>query len=296
MRRWLTMTALGSAAMLALTGCANPGGVDGDLTNNWAALGEPKQAVPQAGTCHPLYEKFGSLTMYRPVECGQRHLAETTYIGSFTGEDASRTTRPPEGSPAMRAAWRECDTRTAEFLGGDWRTGRLTMTLIRPSVAGWSGGARWFRCDVSEAKSVDDDEPVYRTTSLKGALSGSSNLRLGCFAPKIRGEDIDAMQEVACSTRHDSEFVGVYTAPDGSYEAFIKDYDRMHRGCLPVIAAFVKVPVDGDLKYRSGTIVYPISEESWKAGDRGVRCFLWISKRNFTRSMKGAGNKGLPAT
>lgn len=54
------------------------------------------------------------------------------------------------------------------------------------------------------------------------------------------------------------------------------------------------MPDDGALVYRTGTYLYGPDEEQWAAGDRGVRCLLWLSNRDLTRSVKGAGTKGLP--
>jgi hypothetical protein len=54
------------------------------------------------------------------------------------------------------------------------------------------------------------------------------------------------------------------------------------------------VPDDANVQYRAGTIFYHPYEQEWKDGNRGVQCFLWVSDRSLTRSMKGAGSKALP--
>jgi hypothetical protein len=294
MRRWLTAVALGGVAAMALTGCAKPGGVDGNLTDDWAAIGEVKAFVPEAGTCHTHPQDIGFLSVYNPVDCGQPHRVETLHIGTFTGEDASRTTSPPAGSPTLHTAWKECTAKTNELVGGDWRGARLGLAVVLPSPQAWTGGARWFRCDVSETESVDDDSQVSRTGSLKGALSAPSDLALGCFSPKLVNDHVDEMTPVACTAKHRSEFAGVWDAPDTTYDAFDKDDAHVQQGCLGVIAAFAKVPNDGDIRYRVGWISYNPRKEEWDAGDRGVQCFLWLSSRDLTRSLKGAGTKGLP--
>ena len=88
--------------------------------------------------------------------------------------------------------------------------------------------------------------------------------------------------------------VGVRIAPNTSYATFEKSDDRIHQGCTGLIASFAKVPDNGDMRYRVGSIYYYPQEAEWKAGNRGVQCFLWVSDRDLTRSMKGAGNGGLP--
>lgn len=295
MRRWLTAVTLAGVVATALTGCGKPAGVDGELTDDWAALGEPTVFVPAAGTCHPRFQEIGFLSTYQPIDCAQTHTVETVHLGTFTAADAERTTPPPAGSPSMRAAYRDCDSKTRALLGADWRTARLTLAVVPPSSYAWKGGARWYRCDLSEIDSLDDADLVSRTGSLKGALAGPSPLSYGCFVPKLVKDEIEEMKPVACTKSHRSEFAGIYTARDTTYEVFKKHSERVHKGCVAVIASFAEVPNNSDLRYRAGSIFYYPTEEEWTAGNRGVRCFLWIDDRNLTRSMKGAGTKGLPA-
>ncbi|HEX5543395.1 MAG TPA: septum formation family protein [Micromonospora sp.] len=296
MRRWLTAAALGGVAALVLAGCANPAGVDGNLLDDWPALEEPKQFVPEAGVCHRWPQQVGALGVYQPIDCDEEHQVETMHLGTFNGDTATRTSSPPPGSAGWRAAWQECHREITEALGADWRAARLSLAILLPTDAGWSGGARWFRCDLTEVKSLDDPDPVLRTGSLKGALTDSSPLSYGCFNPKLSKNDehIEQMTSIACNKAHRSEFVGIYTAPDVTYQAFSKDSDAIHRGCLGVIAKYAKLPDNSDMRYRTGTIYYPPGEEEWSAGDRGVKCFLWLSDRSLTRSVKDAGSTTLP--
>ena len=291
MRRWLAAVALGGMAALVLSGCATPGGVDGNLTDDWAAIGEPVSFTPAVGVCHPRPVDIGYLNSYQPVDCGQEHDVETVYVGTFSGADAERTDPPPEGSPGARAARAECDRKVNEFVGGDWRGGRLSVGVVPPSSFAWSGGARWFRCDLVEIGGLDNPDVVSRQLSLKGAFT---TLAYGCFTPKLAQDDIDEMQPVSCTAKHNSEFAGIWTAPDISYEAFQKDDARTEKGCMGVIAAYTKVPNNSDLKYRTGWIFYYPGEADWAAGNRGVQCFLWIDGRDLTRSLKGAGPSALP--
>jgi hypothetical protein len=292
MRRRLAAWALAAAA-LALASCARPIGVDGDLTDDWPAIGPPTVFLPQAETCHVRFQEVGHLSEYQPVDCGQPHEAETAYVGSFSGPDADRSTPPAAGSPLTRAAYRNCDKRVTDFVGADWRSGRLMMIIVPPSRSGWTGGARWYRCDVMELDGLDDAEFVDRTGSLEGALAGQSPLAHRCFKPELAGDDVRAMEPVDCTKPHRSEFAGVYTAaPDTRYNIFAKDPDRVHRGCYQVIARFVGVSTDID--ERVGSIYYHPSESEWTAGNRGVQCFLWMEDRDLTRSLKGAGPAALP--
>lgn len=297
--RWAVAAVCGLVTALFLSGCGNPGGVDGDLTDDWIRLGEPKIFVPPAGTCHEAgYSSFASLTAFDPVDCAQPHRAETIHVGTFSGAAAGGTVPPAKGSSALRVAYAECDKRASSHLGADFRYGRLWLGVVVPSSAGWSGGARWFRCDLFEVSTVEDyDDSVTRQGSLKNALTEQSALRLGCYAVKADSSgSIDTMPAVACTKSHNSEFVGVYQASaSAAYPKSEADWQRLHTGCRTVVAGYVKVPDDANLKFRTGTVVVPNLAEDWQDGNHGVRCYLYLKDAKFTKSLKGAGSAALPA-
>ncbi|PWU48574.1 hypothetical protein DLE60_22335 [Micromonospora globispora] len=294
MRRWWTAIAVGAVAVLALAGCGAPGGADGNLTDDWPGFGPAKGFVPANGACHTTVQEVGYLTGYSPVDCTASHRAETLHVGTLTGTDADRSAPPRAGSNGMRTAHAECDRQVSKAVGADWRSGRLMLTVIFPSTTAWTGGARWFRCDVSEVASLDDNSVIPRSASLKNALAAGSPLTLGCFNPKLSKDDIEEMRPVACTAKHHAEFVGIYQAPDITYAEFQRTPLRAHKACRGLIAKYVKVPNNSDMQYRAGTIIYHPYEQEWKDGNRGVQCFLWLDDRTLTRSLKGAGTKGLP--
>ncbi|BCB80326.1 hypothetical protein GCM10022251_05120 [Phytohabitans flavus] len=297
MRRWIAAIALGGATALMLSGCGNPAGVDGDLADDWAAPSEPTPFVPPAEVCHSGdYADIGYLTSFAPVDCGSAHRLETVHVGEFTGSAASGSAPPAKGSPEIRAAYAECDAKTKEYVGSDWRGGRLWLGVVLPSPQAWSGGSRWFRCDVTEVTNVEDNgDATSRSGSLKGALKPGSPLSLGCYQVKLaRDSSIDTMPAVQCTKDHNSEFAGVYGAPAGNYPSKSADWDKLHNECRKVIAKYAAVPNDGNLKYRTGVVSLPGNEEEWNGGNRGVRCYLWLSDRKVNRSLKGAGINGLP--
>ncbi|MDQ7906959.1 septum formation family protein [Phytohabitans sp. ZYX-F-186] len=297
MRRWIAAIALGGATALLLSACSNPAGVDGDLTDDWAAVPEPKPFVPPAEVCHSGdFAEVAYLSSFNPVDCASPHRLETVYVGQFTGAAASASAPPAKGSPEIRTAFAECDAKTKEYLGADWRTARLWMGVVLPSPQAWAGGSRWFRCDVTEVTNAEDSGyTTSRSGSVKGALKSASPLSLGCFQVTLaRDSSIDTMPATACTKDHNSEFAGVYSAPDGSYPSKSADWDKMHNECRKVIAKFAGVPNDGNLKYRTGVVSLPANDDDWTNGNRGVRCYLWLSERKVNRSLKGAGPNGLP--
>jgi hypothetical protein len=167
--------------------------------------------------------------------------------------------------------------------------------VVWPTKAGWSGGARWFRCDVTTAD-LDGQSRTSRTGSLAGELAGPSPLKLGCFNPTVDGETVTTMRPAACDRAHRAEFAGLWKAPEITYAALESGTERSAAGCRGVIAAFAKVPDDSDMQYRTGWISYNPTRTEWLAGERRVRCFVYFAKRTFTRSLKGAGPAVLPVS
>lgn len=296
-RRMVTMAAAGLAGGL-LVGCGGgpPPGVDGELTAGWGGFAEPVGFVPDAGACHAEpYRPETALAEYQPVDCDAPHLVETVHVGTFTGEAADLEEPPRPGSAHLRSAYGSCEEQAADHLGADFREGRLWLGVATPTGPGWSGGARWFRCDLLEVESVYG-EPVERQGRLAGALGESSDLHLGCYTVEMDDDAVAEMAQVACDESHDAEFVGVWRAPDGGYlDPADGDAEAtVYEGCRAEVAEYVGVPVDGDLVYRTGTVADWMSEPDWEAGDRAFRCYLWLPERDLTESLKGDGDEALP--
>lgn len=294
---------VGLAALL-LTSCGLPEGVDGDLVGKWDEMSQPVGFMPEAGVCHDsFFTATVTLAVYQPVPCDRRHILETVHVGEFDGDAAERHTRPGPGSPEMRAAYLECDDAAADYLGGDFRHGRLWLGVVRPSRHAWDGGARWFRCDIGMWLDYENQSALHRHGStLQGALAERSGVSLGCFDPESAvdedGTDLDhleAMNPVDCGEPHTAEFVGVWTAPDTvDPPDFDQEDDRLrvHRACLDLAADYIGVSNDSDFRFQMGTIVSTMSDQEWAAGNRGVRCFLWREPA-WSQSLEGAGRSWL---
>jgi hypothetical protein len=297
--RWAVAAVCGAA--LLLSGCGNPGDVDGDLADDWIALAEPESFTPPAEVCHEgSYRPSVSLAAFEPVDCAAPHRAETVHVGTFDGAAAGRPAPPAKTSAHVRAAYAECDERARQYLGDDFRLGRLWLGVVVPTASGWKGGARWYRCDIFQIADVEEfGDPVERRGTLKGALAGNAAdpaLRLGCYAVKARSTGaIDTMTPTACTKKHNSEFVGVYRASaTAGYPASDAAWQRIHVGCRKEVARYVKVPDDAELEFRTGTVVVPNLQTDWDAGNHGVRCYLYLKDASFARSLRGAGAKALP--
>ncbi|GAB1643474.1 septum formation family protein [Krasilnikovia sp. MM14-A1259] len=289
------LVAAGLVVMVLGAGCGLPEGVDGNITDDWTPIAAPTGFTPDAQTCHAAaYAPVGPRSAYEQVDCAQPHRTETVYVGRYPD---GGTAPPVPASAEASQAYRTCDLKSASFAGGPWRTARLWIGVTHPSAAAWTGGARWFRCELVEVSSVEDGGPaVPRTGSLKGALARpASPLLLTCYAVKLTPAGaIDTMPAAACTGKHNAEFVGVWNAGTLPYPKTDEQWAKFHAGCRSVIATYAGVPNDADQQYRTGVVSLPGGADVWALGDHAVRCYLWVDGATLTSSVKGKGNAGLP--
>ena len=287
MRRWFAALAMSAA----LAGCSGglPDGADGDLTNHWDAPQRAQSWRPLTGWCFDDEQSTARPDNYAPISCDERHLTQTFYVGDLKGAAAKSTANRGTPSPASVAAYQDCSRRADTYVHGRWRTGWLAIRPVLPDLAGWEGGARWFRCDIGEADL--DGELVARTGSLYSALD-QSYFRMECFNPKVKDDRVTDMPDVDCARPHHAEFAGLWTAPKMSVDK-LHNNSLLRKGCLSTIAHYAKVPDDSNMRYRTGWMGFPGSDLAWQAGDRTVQCFLWISSETMTGSYRGAGPKKL---
>jgi Septum formation len=283
MRRFIAAVALAGAAVLGLAGCGLPNGVDGNLTNQWAAPPAPEGFTPRAGTCHSAYNETSYRTSYQPIDCGQSHLTETVDVGTADGLSAP----PKRGTPDYLKLVQGCEAKVNAFLGADWHDGKIWFGLSFPSSEAWSGGAHWYRCELGVLEEVYGEE-TYQTGSLHGELTKpASPVRLGCFSYKSGGD----ITPVACTQKHNSEYVGAVAMP--SFAA-VKDKNKVITACRQRVAAYVGMKYTSDMKYRTGLFWDPMTEQEYAEGDHKVRCYAWFDPDTKTKSIKGGGAKALP--
>lgn len=276
-----TIGGLLAAAVVALTGCTED-------TGGTAGTRADRTFTPAAGICHRTDVRESDRTSYDPVGCDDLHEAETVHVDTFAGGD--RATRPAENSPARRTAFDACDTAATGHLGGEWRGARLLLRVVVPTGPAWEAGERWYRCDLSEIGGMEFDDPSPRQGSLRGVLGGRSDLAYGCLnVVELPGEEIGGVSELdSCAIPHHAEYAGVWRAPDQSY-ADLQSVERpVWDGCRTVAARYLSVPAADDLDDRVKVIFRLPPEQQWDAGDRGVRCILWLPDHSLTRSLRGA--------
>ncbi|MEV6633501.1 septum formation family protein [Actinoplanes sp. NPDC051470] len=277
-----------TALLAVLTGCSEalPPGVDGNLGDDWPQPPSPVAFEPAAKGCFDKMEAVAPLAEYAPFDCAERHVAESYFVG-----DLPRSTGNSRDK-AMRVAGTECSKRADAFTGGDWRTAALRLQPVLPGPAGWSAGARWYRCDLGQVE-PGTDKVVSRSGSLKGALTGPAPLALRCFDPDVNGTNVRTMKAVPCADPHHAEFTGLWDAPEVDLDE-LDDDSRMAKGCRTSIADYTDVPDDNNLQYRAGWLAFAPSRGEWAAGIRAVQCFLWLADEPMRGSFKDAGNSKLP--
>jgi hypothetical protein len=290
---------MASAVLLVLlAGCGSPGGLDGDLTDDWAAMAPATGFEPNPGTCHGAnFDTVGPRSTYEEVDCKLPHRTETVFVGTYDSPAADADAPPAVGSAGARAAYATCDDQTTTYVGGPWRNARLWTGVTNPTPAAWSGGARWFRCEVLEVSSVEDGGGVVqRSGSLQSALDDdTSGLLLTCYAVQVGSAGaIQTMPAVACKAKHNAEYAGIWFADGLPYPKKDADWTRLHDGCRKVVAGYVGLPDDADLQYRTGVVSLPGGTDVWALGDHGVRCYLWLYGASLTGSLRGKGPKSLP--
>jgi len=284
-------------ATLALAGCGGglPAGVDGNLTNDWSAMPLPRVVVPVAGACYP--EPYTTVWTgdFYTVDCAQTHNTETAYVGTFGGVDGQRATPPTLGSPALRTAYDGCQQGASAYLGGDWHSELVSLRLTRPSDHAWTGGARWYRCELIHWASLFSSAIVDRG-SLKGDLTGARSAAYGCLAttadPKghiITGKSAD------CAAPHQAEYAGLYTAPDTPYPSDPAAEDKLESdGCRRVVANYLGFQDPGQWTGTSvGWWPFSFSEDQWNLGDRTIPCFAYAYTKSgaIVGSVKGIRNQ-----
>jgi hypothetical protein len=296
-RRGWVLVGLLTAVVLLTAGCGRPSGVDANLTDDWPPFPTPTLPVPAENACYRVFSTDPAVFAKPrdPVRCADVHEVETIHVGSFAGADGNASYPPVAGGPAMRTAYGDCAGHARDFLGDDWRTGRLRLYITTPNQQYWDDGARWYRCDLVAYRDEALDEADTPIRSLRGALTGDRAYHRGCANLVVSDSLLDTIIGVDCSTAHNGEFGGIFEPPDGPVPTDHNKIAAMYSaGCAGVIARFAGVPDDGNLRHRLGYAALPAGSAAWLTGNRGALCYLWFPDQTVTGSVQGAGPARLP--
>ncbi len=280
---------------LVLAGCSTPPGIDGDLTNGWPTFAEAKTPVPVAGVCSSRAFDTVWSGPFESLDCTSgTHETETSYVGTFTGADASRSSPPAAGSAGRRTAYQMCLQKSAGYLGGDVQAALVYLGLTLPSAAAWTGGARWYRCELLHFSDPDDDTPV-TIGSVRDGLTGSRPLAIGCVNVTESGTQYisDLSDNVDCATAHSAEYAGYFTAPDLPWNSDQSARDKAAgTGCEAIVAHYMGFTGNALRNPVVGIVYDTFDQKRWELGDRSIRCYAYA----YTKSKKMIGSvKGLGA-
>lgn len=296
--RRLAVAAVPVAALLALAGCGTPAGADKNLVDDWTMLAQPKVPLPPVGACYDTnveYFETDTITIFsftKTESCTTKHVSETFFVGELTGVAAGGST-PPKGKD-LTDAYTACASEAEKYLGADWHDGRLEMLVLPPSSAQWSGGARYFRCDLAEVQS-DGGKPVSRSNSVKDGLRGDRPIALTCAQETYEadGTTWKDYEPTACTSTHNMEYVGTYVSAE---RPFPKTSDErkvaMRAGCEAIGAKYLGMSQSTlDNHQEVGIGFWMVDEENWLRGNRAARCYAMLfDKKSTTRSIKGLGS------
>jgi hypothetical protein len=285
-RRWSAVVLI---AALALAGCVSPpSGLDGDLTDDWGAM-PPPGVSEVVGACHEKpVSVLESLTEDGKVDCGTEHATETLFAGYFSGEVAAAAQPPSSLLGDSAPAYDTCEERTDSLVGGDWRDFRIRPALVLPSMGAWAAGERWFRCDVEDLAAFDGvAEPG------EGHLTSRlASLRLTCFQGVKNESGGVPLKAAKCEDAHNVEYTGSFSAGSRQdYPESDESFAPLHERCEASLSQYLGLSV-GEFMTRYRGLTAPVADKSrWNAGERGVRCFLWLGSTTWTGSAKGTRTK-----
>jgi hypothetical protein len=278
-------------AMLAASGCSVTAG-DGELADDWEAMAAAAPLVPAAEACYDASGRArdSSAPKWRQsIPCTGNHGAETFHVGQFP---ASVTAPPTDGDKDYRTAFEDCERVSKTYLGGDWFSSRIYLTLFVPGKPQWDAGARWYACQAMETQGVTTSLVVQRSGSLKGALATPGALAHGCTnVVGLKDSDWEDMTPIECTKAHDAEYAGAFVVPGNDFPKGDAAVESVLDRCWSIVAIFMSGTVEG---IQVGYIPFGLVEKDWTRGHRYVRCWAWSDEYKTIGSAKGKGNVALP--
>lgn len=289
MKRGVFAFALALTVLAAGGGCAVTAG-DGDLADDWDAMAAAAPLVPSVEACYDTSNRARDSfapKFRQTVPCAGKHGVETFHVGTFP----TTVTQPPaDGDKDYRAAFEDCERVAKTYLGGDWYSSRLYITVFAPNKDQWAAGSRWYACQAFETQGVTTSLIVQRDGSLKGALARPGLAHTCSNVIGLKETDWDDMTPVDCAQPHDAEFAGAFVVPGNDFPSSGQVESILDR-CWDVVAVFMSGTRDG---IQVGYIPFGLVQKDWTRGHRYVRCWVWSDEYKTVGSAKSKGNAALP--
>ncbi len=176
--------------------------------------------------------------------------------------------------------------------------GMLRLELVLPTPAAWTGGARWYRCDILRFTNALANQVDTSIGSVRDGLRGARPLALTCYTQTDQSDATTGEGRNPCASPHNSELAGLYTAPDIPWPADEKAREDLgFKGCDPVVGAYLGFTSGHDDSPYLGYAISLFDQSQWELGDRTIRCSAIGYKNNspdnvrFTGSVKGLRDK-----
>jgi hypothetical protein len=130
-------------------------------------------------------------------------------------------------------------------------------------------------------------------------MRGSRPLAITCLTVTDDGKGVvKSTTDVACDQPHNVEFIGLYTAPDGAWQADDKTRQKAEeKGCEGVLSTFLGYGGATPYSNYVGWWAWGYQQDQWKLGDRTERCFaVAMNGRGSANGVKVVGSmRGLKA-
>ena len=247
-------------------------------------------APPAVSTCYdsPIATHSMWAAGVPEVPCTGPHLAETYYTGTSPGPGSSAHVRP--GSPEMFGLFATCEEYAREFLGAAWHSGWVQIQLTLPRAdRSVSAAERRFSCEAFEVDQLGPENPVRRTSSLRGALVARGPLSMGCLSLRDRPAKAQLVA-AGCDQPHEAEYVssGHQADPPDSLDQGQIDLVGDRR-CAGAVSSYTRSHQRVLVGFAGWGPAY------WMVGQVTLRCFaLAPAGKRFTASVKALGDREPP--
>jgi hypothetical protein len=287
------------AVVLAAAGLAGCQAAGGRKPAGTVASASPSPMPPAVGACYQapaeVNAREAGVQGLAKVACDQPHVLETYHVGQFPADVAALATMPQTYQPASRAAFADCEAKAKDHLGDDWFTGRVYLVYSRPTITEWDAGARYYRCDLAEVKTIVKPVMVARTGSVRDGLRGARPLASTCH-DKVNDASIgfQDLTAVDCAGPHDAEFAGVFATADEVPPLTTDAQETAGRAqCNKLVAAYLGGTPD---EMQVSSMFWGWNSTDWARGDKRVRCYAanYKGEPKLKGSVKGIGNRKPP--
>ena len=226
------------------------------------------------------------------VDCASTHQLETLAVVPLTGAVAAADTPPADATSFGRAAGKTCAGVVARVAGTGgaasiWDSSVMPVPSV-PTVADWTAGARWARCDAAVlafAQVSGLAQSARRFAIRRGALAGAdpASPRLRLCATRGKGSADPVRYVESCDHSHNAEYthdfaLGPVAAAYPGQQALTTRLEQLCRARLTdhATVAFTSL----------GAYISGPDQTAWEAGNHTGQCLLNVKDKTRGTSLK----------